>query len=177
LQRQFPIDDARKTGVNLYPLHAEIVSDYRQMLWTLLAAVAVLLAIGCGNLANLLLVRASARSAELALRLSLGASRWRLARQLVIEAGTLAAAGGLFGVLVADGAIDAWRAFAPAGFPRLDELTIDGQVLAFAAVMCAIVTLVCGVVPAWCLKVSDTVVGMTRCLTPSDTVARAGTVR
>ena len=49
--------------------------------------------------------------------------------------------------------------------------------LAFAAVVCAIVTLVCGVVPTWCLKVSDTVVGMTRCLTPSDTVARAGTVR
>src|SRR5262245_19297930 len=54
LQRQFPIEDARKTGVNLYPLHAEVVSDYRQILWTLFAAVIVLVAIGCGNLANLL---------------------------------------------------------------------------------------------------------------------------
>jgi MacB-like periplasmic core domain/FtsX-like permease family len=53
LQRQFPDDDARKTGVSLYPLQAEIVSDYRQILWTLFAAVGVLLAIGCGNLANL----------------------------------------------------------------------------------------------------------------------------
>jgi predicted permease len=151
LQQQFPIDDARKTGVNLYSLHAEIVSDYRQMLWTLLAAVAVLLAIGCGNLANLLLVRASARSAELSLRLSLGASRWRLTRQLVIEAGVLAAAGGLLGVLVASGAIDAWRAYGPAGFPRVDQLALDANVLAFAAAVCGIVTLVCGVVPTWCL--------------------------
>src|SRR5262249_1466243 len=83
LQRQFPIDDARKTGVNLYPLHAEIVSDYRQILWTLFAAVVVLVAIGCGNLANLLLVRTSARGAELALRVSLGASRRRAAQPLV----------------------------------------------------------------------------------------------
>src|SRR5206468_11822746 len=90
-------------------------------------------------------------SAELALRLSLGASRRRLTRQLVIEGGVLAVAGALLGVLVAKGAIDAWRAFGPSGFPRLDELAVDGQVLAFAAAVCAIVTLVCGVVPAWCL--------------------------
>jgi len=162
LQQQFPIDDARKTGVNLYPLHAEIVSDYRQMLWTLFAAVVVLVAIGCGNLANLLLVRASARSGELALRASLGASRGRLARQLVVEAGVLAVAGASLGVLVAQGAVDAWRAFGPPGFPRLDQLRVDGQVLAFAAAVCALVTLVCGLVPAWCLTpltpwVSDTV--------------------
>src|SRR5262249_27003081 len=64
LQRQFPADDARKTGVNLYPLHAEIVGGYRQMLWALFAAVVVLVSIGCGNLANLLLVGASARASE-----------------------------------------------------------------------------------------------------------------
>ena len=62
LQRAYPDDDARKTGVNLYPLHAEIVGDYRQILWTLFAAVGVLLAIGCGNLANVLLVRLAAEN-------------------------------------------------------------------------------------------------------------------
>ena len=132
LQRQYPVDDARKTGVNLYPLHAEIVSDYRQILWTLFAAVIVLVAIGCGNLANLLLVRASARSPELALRLALGASPRRLMRQLVVEAGILAGAGGVLGVLVAQAAIAAWRAFGPAGFPRAGEIAVDGHVLAFA---------------------------------------------
>src|SRR5262249_6339392 len=172
LQRQFPIEDARKTGVNLYPLHAEVVSDYRQILWTLFAAVIVLVAIGCGNLANLLLVRASARRAELALRLSLGASPWRLTRQLVIEAGVLALAGATLGAVVAHGAIQAWRVFGPSGFPRLDQLGIDGPVLAFAAGMCAIVTLVCGVVPAWCLRVSDTALRQARGVTVSDTLSQ-----
>src|SRR5262249_11477026 len=142
LQRQYPVDDARKTGVNLFPLHAEIVSDYRQMLWTLLAAVVLLVAIGCGNLANLLLVRASARAPELAVRASLGASPWRLAQQLMAEAGVLAVAGGLFGLLVARAAIDGWRTFGPAGFPRVDQLGMDVRVVGFAAAGCAIVTLV-----------------------------------
>jgi putative ABC transport system permease protein len=149
LQRQYPVDDARKTGVNLYPLHAEIVSDYREILWTLLAAVIVLVAIGCGNLANLLLVRASARSSELALRLALGASPRRLMRQLVIEAGILTAGGGILGVLVAQTGIGAWRAFGPIGFPRAGEIAIDGQVLAFAIALSAAVTVVCGAVPGW----------------------------
>ena len=170
LQQQYPIDDARKTGVNLYPLHAEIVSDYRQMLWTLLAAVIVLVAIGCGNLANLLLVRTSARAPELALRLSLGASRWRLMRQLLIEAGLLAVAGGLLGILVAQAAIDAWRAFGPSGFPRAAEIAVDGNVLAFAVAASAVVALVCGGVPGWMAtrSVSETA----RTLAVSDTSLR-----
>ena len=147
LQQQYPADDARKTGVNLYPLHAEIVSDYREILWTLLAAVIVLVAIGCGNLANLLLVRASARSSELALRLALGASPQRLMRQLVIEAGILTTGGGILGVLVAQTGIGAWRAFGPTGFPRAGAIAIDGQVLGFAIALSAAVTLVCGIVP------------------------------
>ena len=156
LQRQFPADDARKTGVNLYPLHAEIVGGYRQMLWALFAAVVVLVSIGCGNLANLLLVGASARASELALRASLGASPRRLLRQLLVEAGVLAGAGGLLGTVVANGAIDAWRAFGPPGFPRMDQLGLDAEVIGFGAILCAAVTLVCGVVPAWCLRMSET---------------------
>jgi putative ABC transport system permease protein len=176
LQRQYPVDDARKTGVNLFPLQAEIVSDYRQMLWTLFAAVVVLVACGCGNLANLLLVRASSRTPELALRMSLGASSARLMRQLVVEAGVLAAAGGVLGVALARAAIAAWRAFGPAGFPRAEQVGLDAHVLAFAAGLSAAATLVCGVVPGWMAarNVADALRGATRSLTGS---RRDGRVR
>jgi putative ABC transport system permease protein len=149
LQRQFPDDDARKTGVNLYPLHAEIVSDYRPILLTLLAAVAVLLAIGCGNLANLMLLGAAGRRPELALRMALGASRGAIARQLLLEAGTLAVCGGALGVIVARWAVSAWRAFGPANFPRLAEVAIDTRVLAFAVLAAVAAALVSGLIPAW----------------------------
>jgi putative ABC transport system permease protein len=75
LQHTYPTEDSRKIGVNLYLLHSEIVRDYQQLLWTLFAAVMLFLAIGCGNLANLLLVRSVARAPEFAIRASLGASR------------------------------------------------------------------------------------------------------
>lgn len=149
LQRAYPDDDARKTGVNLYPLHAEIVSDYRQILWTLFAAVGVLVAIGCGNLANLLLVRAAGRTAEFGLRLSLGASPQRLMRQLSVEAASLAIAGSALGVVMAGAALDAWRMFGPENFPRLSDAGVDVRVLAFAAALCASVVLLCGVIPGW----------------------------
>ena len=79
LRETYPTENARKIGVSIYPLHAEIVRDYQSILWALFAAVGVLLAIGCGNLANLLLVRAAGRQTEFAIRLSLGASLrgWR----------------------------------------------------------------------------------------------------
>jgi putative ABC transport system permease protein len=149
LQQQFPDDDARKTGVNLYPLQAEMVSDYGQILWTLFAAVGVLLAIGCGNLANLMLLRAAGRRPELALRVSLGASRGAIARQLLFEAGTLAVCGGSLGVVIARWAVSAWRAFGPANFPRLTEVAIDSRVLAFAVLAAVAAALVSGLVPAW----------------------------
>jgi putative ABC transport system permease protein len=176
LQRQYPIDDARKTGVNLYPLHAEIISDYREILWTLFAAVIVVVAIGCGNLATLLLLRAAARTPELALRLSLGARPGRLMRQLIIEAGLLAAGGGVLGVCVALAAISSWRAFGPTGFPRAAEIAIDGYVLTFTLVLSAAVTLVCGAVPGWMAvhNVADTIRRATRTLTGS---RRDGRVR
>ena len=176
LQRQYPVDDARKTGVNLYPLHAEIVSDYREILWTLFAAVMVLVAIGCGNLANLLLVRASTRMPELALRVSLGASSLRLVRQLIIEAGILAAGGGILGMFVARTGIAAWRAFGPSGFPRAGEIVLDGHVLTFAIALSAAVTLVCGAVPAGMAvhHVADAIRGASRSVTGS---RRDGRVR
>src|SRR6185503_15808841 len=125
LQRSYPTEDSRKIGVNLYPLHTEIVRDYQQILWTLFAAVLLFLAIGCGNLANLLLVRSVSRGPEFALRASLGASRLQVLRQLANEALVLAGAGGLAGAGLAITALALWRRFGPADFPRLDEAAVD----------------------------------------------------
>jgi putative ABC transport system permease protein len=149
LQKDFPDDDARKIGVNLYALQSEIVADYQQILWTLLAAVGVLLAVSCGNLANLLLVRSVGRRSELALRVALGASKARILGQLVIEAGLLAALGGAFGVVLARAAIEGWRAFGPVSFPRMASVTMDMRVLVFAGVAVCGSTLIAGFIPAW----------------------------
>ena len=149
LQKDFPDEDARKTGISLYSLHSEIVADYQQILWTLFAAVGVLLAISCGNLANLLLVRAIGRRSELALRASLGASRPRIVCQLLIEAGLLAAIGGFFGIALAYAAVDGWRAFGPGSFPRMTDVAVDRGVLLFAGLIVCGSALVAGLIPAW----------------------------
>lgn len=149
LQQQFPIDDARKVGISLYPLRGEIVRDYTSVLWTLFGAVAILLLIGCGNLANLLLVRAASRRSELALRVSLGAGRARVARQLFLEASVLAVCGGAGGLLVASAAISAWKAFGPADFPRMAQVALGLRVVAFAMTATAAAAVICGAVPAW----------------------------
>ena len=149
LQRQFPIDDARKIGISLYALQGEIVRDYARLLWTLFGAVGVLLLVGCGNLANLLLVRASGRRPELALRVSLGASRARIARQLFLEAAILAFCGGAVGVAVASAAVAAWRALGPADFPQMTQLALDTRVVLFAMASSTAAAIICGAVPAW----------------------------
>ena len=148
LQRTYPIEDSRKIGVSLYPLHTEIVRDYQQILWTLFAAVLLLLAVGCGNLANLLLVRSVSRGPEFALRASLGASRRQICGQLALEALVLCTAGGLAGAALTVGGLSLWRRFGPADFPRLDEAAFDLRVFAFAMGLTLIVAMVCTIVPA-----------------------------
>jgi predicted permease len=148
LQAQFPEDDARKIGVNLFPLHAEIVRDYRQILWGVFAGVGLFLVVGCGNLANLLLARATERETEFAIRASLGASRGRIVRQLAAEAGVLAVAGAAGGAALAWAGTRAWRVFGPDGFPHRDEIGLNATVLTFALVASAAVTVVCALIPA-----------------------------
>ena len=149
LRESYPTENARKIGISLYPLHAEIVRDYRAILWALFAAVAVLLAIGCGNLANLLLVRAAGRENEFAVRMSLGASRWRLAWLLMSESSVLAAGGGIVGAMLAWGGMLAWRAWGPEDFPQLAALALDRPVLLFALALSCFTALACGLIPAW----------------------------
>jgi putative ABC transport system permease protein len=149
LQRQYPLEDARKVGISLYPLHAEIVKDYRSMLWMLFGSVGVLLVVGCMNLANLLSVRAAERQTELAVRLSLGASRGRLVRQLLGETAMLAFAGGVVGIGLAAFGLAAWQAWGPPDFPQMADTSLDRTVLFFAVAVSCFTALGCGVVPAW----------------------------
>jgi putative ABC transport system permease protein len=125
-------DDAQ-IGPDIRPLARDMVGDVGDTLWVLMATVGIVLAIACANVANLLLVRAEGRQRELAVRAALGASWVRIARELLFETVTLGALGGALGVGVAYGALRLLKFFAPAGLPRLDEITIDPRVLFFAA--------------------------------------------
>jgi putative ABC transport system permease protein len=135
-------------GVAVTPLREEIVGEVRPALVVLLGAVALVLAIACANVAGLLLGRASERGRELAVRVALGASRARLARQVLAEGLVLAVAGGVAGMAAAWAALRVVRAVAPPELPRLDALGLDGPVLAFAAGLTLAVAFACSAAPA-----------------------------
>jgi len=130
------------------PLQDSMTRQTRPVLIVLLAAVGFLLLIACANVANLLLAKASVREHELAIRSALGAPRGRLVRQFVSEASLLAALGGVIGVLSAYFGVRALVGLAPENLPRIDEVTINVPVLAFAFLICSAVAIGIGVLVA-----------------------------
>ena len=128
-------------------LQDELVRDVRPILYLLQAAVAFVLLIGCVNLANLMLVRSNVRMKELAIRFSLGAGRWRIARQLLIESTTLAVLGGALGIAAGLGGVKLLVSLAADNLPRAGEIHIDAGVLAFTAAMAVVTGIVFGSVP------------------------------
>ena len=149
LRSRFPIKQTSNMNLRIEPMHDDLVADVRPQLVALMGAVVFVLLIACANVANLLLVRASARERELAVRAAIGGNRWRIVRQLVAESLVLAAIGGGFGLLLAQFGIDALIQLSPEGLPRATAVSLDGTVLAFTALASFAAALVFGVLPAW----------------------------
>ena len=118
--------------VSIMPLRSALTASVRPALLVLLASVGFLLLVGCANVANLLMARAAERERELAVRAALGAGRSRLIRQFLAESLLLSLGGGALGVLLAIWGVDALLALAPPSLPRLDEVSVNLPVLAFA---------------------------------------------
>ncbi|UCG88846.1 MAG: ABC transporter permease [Gemmatimonadota bacterium] len=135
-------------GVRLVPRINQVVGDVQLILLVLLGTVGVVLLISCVNIANMLLVRATDRRRELAIRSALGAWRGRLVRQLLSESLVLAVIGGVTGVLIAVAAFRPLLAALPSGLPRADEIALDHRVLLFAAAVSVVTGLVAGSLPA-----------------------------
>ncbi|HET9040050.1 MAG TPA: ABC transporter permease [Gemmatimonadales bacterium] len=147
LTAEYPATNTGR-GATVIAFTDDAVDAVRPALWLLLGAVAFVLLIACANVANLSLARASTRAREVAIRAALGAGRGRLIQQALVEAVVLAVVGGVLGLLVASWSVDALLALHPRGIPRLNDISIDGQVLGFTLAVSLVVGLAFGLVPA-----------------------------
>jgi putative ABC transport system permease protein len=145
---QYP-DKSAGESAEVIGLHDSVVAGIRPALLTLFAAVGVVILIACANVANLLLVRASVRGKEIAIRTALGAGRRRLVLQMLAESVLLALAGGAVGLLLAYLAITPMKTLSAGSIPRVGDLRIDGAVFAFALVASLATGILFGLAPAW----------------------------
>jgi putative ABC transport system permease protein len=147
LAQEYPATNSGN-GATVQPFFEVLVRSARPMLYVLAGAVITMLLIACVNLANLMLARAAGRTQEMAVRRSLGAARWRLARQMLTESVLLAIAGGTLGVALAYAGLETLLALLPPTQPRTHLVAIDARVLAVSALATILTGLLFGLVPA-----------------------------
>lgn len=136
-------------GPNLRPLKQDVVGDVSKMLWVLMGSIGMVLLIACANVANLLLVRVAGRRQELAVRAALGASRGRLAAELLLESVILGLLGSVIGLGLAYVALRVLVALAPTGLPRIHEIGLDATVLLFTLAISLFASILFGSIPVF----------------------------
>jgi len=154
LAGEFPAEN-KGWSVRLVPLQKEIVGDVKTALLVLLGAVGLVLLIACVNIANLLLTRATSRSREIAVRITLGAGRTRIVRQLLSEAAVLGLFGGVAGIGLAYWGVEVLSSLLPRNLPLVNVIRVDNVVLGFALLLSAVASVVFGLAPALLAANSD----------------------
>jgi putative ABC transport system permease protein len=147
LRQQYPDTNNRRFN-RVVSLHEHLVGDTNKLLWLLFGAVTFVLLIACANVANLLLASAASRHKEMAIRVALGASRWRVMRQLFTESTILALGGGAVGLLMAVWGLALIKKLLPGDFPRWQEIQMDWRVLGFTLLASVLTGILFGFAPA-----------------------------
>ncbi len=150
MKRQNPNNypDGDSFGATIYSLHGQVIGSMRTAIWILVGAVVLVLLIACANLTTMLLARAGSREREMAIRVALGAGRYRLLRQLLAESVLLAVCGGFAGALLAYWGVDLLRAVGAQTVPRLQEVRLDTTVLLLTFAVSVFTGLLFGLAPA-----------------------------